>query len=402
MKIIVLSPKLNTIDGRGHETTLIPELVKSVGSDHKGVDIFVVGGKGQSHEDWFLPFLPNWKLRDTTRLNPNIYVEKISSEIREFIREEKTLIHVYEGGFLELLIVLRLLATSNNIIVDFNFNLTDPWHRTLSVKNSSRWLNLAKVIDSWGPRLRIFAETEYLAGRVSRFTQNQLSPRVYPMFSAIPAKQESSGNKVGFEGPYLAGFVVGSILEELVAINLLKKISPSSESKFWVAGRWGYLPKKKCWPKEPHQNNIVFIDKELPLDDYAQLHNKTENLILVYLSRYYLWSSSGRAIDGLASGCTVTIVSGASKPLRGVTSPNLRIIGICDKLILSPLNARETPKASLQFSAANAADRIVARLLEHNFTHARLTQGMRLTGLPKMSAWTNLMCVLREKGVWKF
>lgn len=377
---------------------MIPALVAEVERQRSGA-IRVLGGVDQSADVWFSPVMPAWKTRDHMRLRPKLFLDDILARMQELVVEEPTLIHVYEGGFVELLAVLELLRQNDNLAVEFNFNLTDPWHRTFGLTNSRKWRDLSRVILTFAGRLVIFAETRRLSAAISKATKGTLDPEIYPLFSAIRETVVSDqGSR--FEREYFAGLVVGSLWEELMALKFIAMRPELRGQSIWISGRWGYQPHRALWRMGFEDTDVKLITQFTALKDYTELHANTSALFLFYFSKYYSWSSSGRALDGLTCGCIVVMHGAGSGHSDGVHFSNLRRRSNFSKLMEKLRLIEESPTADV-ITAPMAARRLIEAGM--SLRAPKNIESVAITvAVPRMSPLTRLACWLRYRGLLKW
>lgn len=333
------------------------------------------------------------------RLRPELFLDDIVNGVQELVLEEQSLIHVYEGGFVELLAVLELLRRNDKLAVEFNFNLTDPWHRTFGLSNSKKWRDLSRVIMKFADRLVIFAETRRLSDALVKATRGNLTPEIYPLFSALSeAVVPSQGSPS--EREFFAGLVVGSFWEELMALKFIALRPELRGQKIWISGRWGYRPHRALWRTGFQGTDVVLVAQFASLDDYRELHVATSALFLFYFSRYYSWSSSGRVLDGLTCGCTVVMHGASSSYSDGVHYSNLRRRRNFPKLVEEFRLIRES-RASKVMTAPMAARRLIEAGMSIQTPKNTVSTEIAVT-LPRMSPLTRLACWLRFRGLLRW
>lgn len=210
-------------------------------------------------------------------------------------------LHVYEGGFRELLFVRRMMRKNSDLVVLFNFNLTDPWHlifdkNTISAQIARRAIK--RVILEMGSQFVSMAETQETA---RRFATNLESTVVqYPLFSTIESSGSSRGNKTR---PVDVAFFPADTNELSLVLVALEKLSESDKSiTALVVPRWG-LQLTSAEKIALNQLGARYQEKILDASGYKELYASSKIAAFPYEAPYYLNTSSGRVLDAAASGC---------------------------------------------------------------------------------------------------
>ena len=218
---------------------------------------------------------------------------------------KETILHVYEGGLREFMLVSLIKAKQPNLRIIFNFNLVDPWH--ISIMNGggiSRqiWKLISKSDLKTSGGVLFTAETKELANLISaRFDAKFLE---YPLPSLLPDCGSFERNReFSFFIP-----VFGD--EELKLVtSALELFGRKNE----VAGKVVVQPKWSSSLSDSSYNKILSLGiKLLPavlsIDDYHSTIQRSQAIILPYKNvDYYHLQSSGRMIDAVASGAKVLV-----------------------------------------------------------------------------------------------
>ena len=223
---------------------------------------------------------------------------------------KETILHVYEGGLREFMLVSLIKAHQPNLRIIFNFNLVDPWH--ISILNGggiSRqiWKLMSKSDLKTSGGVLFTAETKELANLLStRFDANFLE---YPLPSLLP----DSGN---FARDREFNFFIPVFGDE--ELNLVTSALELFSRKKEVAGKVVVQPKWSSSLSDSSSNKILSLGiKLLPavlsIDDYLSTIQSSQAIILPYKNvDYYQLQSSGRMIDAVASGAKVLVPEGTS------------------------------------------------------------------------------------------
>lgn len=400
VRIFFLSSKYNESQGSGHQHTMLKSLLAEA-QERDDVSFTALVPLTNKGGPKVIPLLPDWSERDSSRIDPSLGVNRDLLELSRQIGVGKAMLHVYEGGFRELLLVIHLLERSPNLCAEFNFNLTDPWHRTSAILERASWGELSERMSPLFPRLKLFAETERLG--VSLRTKLNIPPQLmnlYPVFSAFnhPSNPPTSDRDFQF------GFVVGNNKElALALISWVRIRRQNSKARGYILGRWGFSP---TLPKRLRNWASVEI-LDAPLDDFAyiDLLAKTETLMLIYLSDYYEWSSSGRYLDGLVAGCRVVSIRDRGSPEheknpgRGLSVWSLLTKkGLSETMLeVGAFRSDFSDEFTPQWAFSNLCDRAKERLAELETSREGEKSGATLTDLrlPRMRLRTSFAARIR-------
>jgi hypothetical protein len=208
---------------------------------------------------------------------------------------EETLIHFYDGGFRELLLVCLLLNKDRDAAASINFTLLEPWLKVFATPRlRSKILStvLKRMVYNFGGRLSIYSDTEEL-GR-TLFAGN-LAFREYPLFSFLPSpsrlKYPSNERNVMLASP--------SNSSELdFFLDAVERLEWSNERITKVILKWGFSASKEQLLRMK-ELLVEVVPTQLSTSDYVALLEQARVYVLPYLDRdYFKYQSSGRLLDG--------------------------------------------------------------------------------------------------------
>lgn len=301
--LIDISCKVASVPTGGHPFWFHKAIATA--ASENGANIVTVGPQ-QENSEWVKGLLRfGWNQRAHSsvfslrhRANESLRISNLmmSSDIGT-----DAILHFYEGGFREFLLLQALLRHNSGARFYFNFNLTDPWHKVLQGKNSivPRAIVLGllrRMIEATENRGIYSVETQHL-GRLFLNNLGKNMP-VYPLFSAtVPSARIKKDFNTKVD---LTFFPEGSSEADL-CLSALEKLVPVFNVKSRFAPRWGYKLSEGLLAKATSLG-VEVIDSVLGNDEYFDLYQETRVAIFPYTSEYYTVSSSGRYLDAKLAG----------------------------------------------------------------------------------------------------
>lgn len=222
---------------------------------------------------------------------------------------QNQLLHVYEGGFREFLIVMWILKWRPDIKVVFNFSLIDPW---IDVLNSSSLMTrrtlsgLKSLVRAGGLNFHAYSESE--ATKQLIWTKLACETATYPLFSSISFRGLGPRNRT----TDICYFPMTES-ETLFCLDLNQMLSLSAPApiKAKIVTKWGFELPSDLMERALNQG-IKVVNKQLSDADYADLYLRTKLVMLPYFDDYYIYSSSGRALDAAVLGAYVFAPTGTA------------------------------------------------------------------------------------------
>jgi|694.fasta_scaffold23245_3 hypothetical protein len=236
-------------------------------------------------------------------------VKKLMSE-----DDQETILHIYEGGLRELLLVIGLKRELEKLKVVFNFNLSDPWHIALASKNSTAnglWKLLSKTIEPLQGSVSFTAETKELADLLMQkldipIAEYQL-PALVPIQDTPQAKRDWDFFIPVF-GP-----------EEFALVSDALEISNSeagTKNRVLIQPKWNRSLTQEAVSKIENLGGKI-LSAVLTQDEYVDFVSHSKVIVLPYKNTdYYLLQSSGRMVDAVALGARVIVPESTSLSRR--------------------------------------------------------------------------------------
>jgi hypothetical protein len=236
-------------------------------------------------------------------------VKKLMSE-----DDQETILHIYEGGLRELLLVIGLKRELEKLKVVFNFNLSDPWHIALASKNSTAnglWKLLSKTIEPLQGSVSFTAETKELADLLMQkldipIAEYQL-PALVPIQDTPQAKRDWDFFIPVF-GP-----------EEFALLSDALEISNSeagTKNRVLIQPKWNRSLTQEAVSKIENLGGKI-LSAVLTQDEYVDFVSHSKVIVLPYKNTdYYLLQSSGRMVDAVALGARVIVPESTSLSRR--------------------------------------------------------------------------------------
>lgn len=214
---------------------------------------------------------------------------------------QKVVIHVYEGGFRELILVRRLLRSNPNSTALFNLNLTDPWHLLIEGDTFASKLarkNLKMALEELIGRAIFFAETRETADLFSQILRVEFTE--YPLFATAVYSELQRFDK---RRKYDAVFFPADQTELELVINVIQAVRAKLGAfPSLIVPRWRL--KLDAETKFSIQSlGASYLEETLPPHEYSGLYSSAKIAVFPYESSYYRHTSSGRVLDAAAAGC---------------------------------------------------------------------------------------------------
>ncbi len=214
---------------------------------------------------------------------------------------QQVVLHVYEGGFRELILVRRLMRSNRNSATLFNLNLADPWH--LLAEGNSLASNLARkslkrALEELRGRAVFFAETRETAELFTRNLGVEFSE--YPLFATAVYSANQRSDK---RRKYDAVFFPADQTELRLVINVIRAVqSKRATFRSLIVPRWSL--KLNSDTKMVLQSlEASYLEETLLSHEYSALYSSAKIAIFPYEAPYYRHTSSGRVLDAAAAGC---------------------------------------------------------------------------------------------------
>lgn len=210
--------------------------------------------------------------------------------------------HFYEGGFREFLIATWCLRRNPNSRLLFNFSLVDPWLEVFQSRSGvTRKVlsSIASLARSLEERSVFYSESKAMCDLLQRHLGIGTLP--YPLFTTVMEVDSQEKNRTTD-----VTFFPMNNLELDFCLDVIRQaetgMGTSLKSK--IVPKWGYTISKPVL-QELTCAGVQVVQEQLSDFDYAELYARTKVSFLPYFSDYYVYSSSGRALDASSLGSVV-------------------------------------------------------------------------------------------------
>jgi len=294
--VIHVSAKVKKKPTAGHDYWLHWNLTQAAIA--RGINWNVVGpGNQESH--WIEGLLYGGKKYRTLQiLFPGLRVRRDAKAIsKKFTTDSPTLVHIYEGGFRELLLLKELNSLRPSWTYVFNFNLLDPWVTLLrGLRIGAR--TIRQIAGSIGEAAVFFAETDNLCGLLDSETDLETKP--YPLFGIAKKTGLIAQKKYDYT------FFVNGDKEVQLSLGAIREFEArhsNAPGYYCLVPRWGSSVSITSLGSLAERVDIV--NTNLSDFEYETLMCSTKVSVLPYLDSYYVYGSSGRLLDSRTFGLPV-------------------------------------------------------------------------------------------------
>jgi glycosyltransferase involved in cell wall biosynthesis len=244
-----------------------------------------------------LTFFPLKRIRHDVRA-----LEKLI----QFESNSNPILHVYEGGLREFLLLVLLCRSLNEPKAIFNFNLSDPWNTALKSRSKLSgvaWKALSRHARSISQSVIFTAETKELATLLER--KLDLSLKEYP-FPYLTSKRRNVARKKEFDFfvPVLGD---QELLLFIAALEILRR-NHDFVPRVMIQPRWSEPLSEELVLEVTKSNNVELLGGVVTKMDYESAIQKSRVVVLPYMdTSYYSLQSSSRMIDAVALGASVIV-----------------------------------------------------------------------------------------------
>lgn len=305
IKVLDISCKVKATPTAGHPFWFHKHLKK--GFEEVGQTLITVGAITES-SDWILGCLKYpWEKRAFAGFFLFVGCGHDSRKINRLIASDpegaRWILHFYEGGFREFVLLALVMAKNPTSGFYFNFNMTDPWHKFISPKARGLVNGMASAAFRFiFFRLRgmgtFSVETPFLQDLFKQTVNLELP--IYRLFSTLDLQSSNCESK-SFK--YDVVFFPEGDVETELCLNALESVQKHTPVIASVVPRWDYKPSIKL-RDQGTSLGAEFVEGILSQEKYASLYTAAKVAVFPYISEYYKISSSGRYIDALAGGAS--------------------------------------------------------------------------------------------------
>jgi len=275
--------------------------------DANGID-FVIVSSAQGKDNKTLPLLRlNQAQRSRFAFFPLVGIRKDLKVLDELLRETSnanSVIHVYEGGLRELLLLILLHKLHPSHQAIFNFNLSDPWDTALSSTSKMSkfaWTALSRNIAWVRPAVLFTAETAELAELLEE--KLGFTPLEYP-FPALTSGSLVENLEKDFD--FFVPIFGDKELELLNEALTNYRVKNSRAPKVMIQPRWSEPLSPELVLDVVQSHGVVLLETIASKTSYESAIQRSKVVVLPYLNTdYYKLQSSSRMIDAVALGARV-------------------------------------------------------------------------------------------------
>jgi hypothetical protein len=227
------------------------------------------------------------------------------SRIRKILNKQPgpKLLHIYEGGFRELVILLRILFERDDTVGVFNFFFLDPWSAFFRSKGLlARFVRkrLAVNLTQLSSKLFLTSDSEESSKLVSQgFGMKEIS--VYPLFSSIGKPSEVMAWE---DRPIQYLFSPRTKAEQVLVKRTIELMAReiTGPKSIIILSRWSSSFKLMFHPVVNESGfEIEIVNRPLDKQEYSDIFQKSQIVILPYLDGHYSLGSSGKLLDSRIS-----------------------------------------------------------------------------------------------------
>lgn len=235
------------------------------------------------------------------------------AELRPLLKDNpsQTILHVYEGGLREFLLVAKLASEIPNLRIVFNFNLSDPWHiAALSKSHLAKhvWRFLSLTAHECEKSVVFTAETKELGSLIS--TRLGLHLREYALTPNVPFElvEHQSQKLWDFFVPVFGDKELALVVDAL--LDLRKRTGKLYRVR--IQPRWSE-PLSSLSLSRLKELGVDLLPSVVSQEMYVTTLTKARVVVLPYLNLdYYRLQTSGRVLDAVALGARVIVPAATS------------------------------------------------------------------------------------------
>jgi hypothetical protein len=314
MRIIHIANRHHDEPSAGHGYWLNHAYKNS--SIENGADFIIVAPVKSTDPETFAVLKLDRETRARLTFFPLIGLQNDLRSVKKLMSEgdQEMILHIYEGGLRELLLVVGLKRELEKLRVVFNFNLSDPWHIALASKNSTAnrlWELLSKTIDPLRGSVSFTAETKELADLLMQKLEIPIAE--YQLPALVPIQDSPQANKdwdffIPVFGP-----------QEFALVSDALEISSretGSKHRVLIQPKWNKSLSREAVSKIENLGGRI-LPAVLTQNEYVDFVSHSKVVVLPYKNTdYYLLQSSGRMVDAVALGAKVIVPESTSLSRR--------------------------------------------------------------------------------------
>lgn len=306
-------------------------------------------------------YIPLWHLE----LDVNNLFNSISKQ------PQLRVLHIYEGGLREFLLICLLQGKLNDLLIIFNFTLVDPWIKLFTLKT----LRNTFFLRIFSNLFNVLKKNTIFLSETSEFKNILLKHSIkivqnYPLFSQLEASDSTFT-----ERKVHVTFFPSTNDETRYCIRIMQLLLKQNAeiNSFALQPRWGLIIDKELEGVLKKINTVIY-KSNLAKSVYTLIYRTSNICFLPYTkSEHYAVQTSGRLLDVAAGGSIAFVPKNTA--LEKICLENGwgyaynldDIFGICD-LIRDVIQNKNLREANVAPSAQDAAFKLIKLTEDFNST----------------------------------
>jgi hypothetical protein len=256
-------------------------------ANSRGFPIWYLGLEKTTKADWVTQVLPDTVLKRIPYISPAGY-----SRIRKSLSiqpESKTVIYIFEGSFLWLVLLKLISGLIPNSLVVCNLFSSSRYSRVMfsGGKIRSSYAILLRILNRFDNLLLTF-DTKLMVDQVNFSLGRNQFQTVFPLPSALPYLTQKKYTPEGHHRVLVN-------MRDFEITTLHDLISYSCPDCTFVLPR-GPLASEPLWIEFGKYPNLTFDEKNIPVDEYLAYIDQFDYMIFLYRPSI---DSSGRLLDSI-------------------------------------------------------------------------------------------------------
>jgi hypothetical protein len=306
MRIIHLANRHHDEPSAGHGFWLNREYKDSC--VRKNAEFFLVAPKVSVDPESYPLFALDRHSRGRLTYFPLLGLKADFNRLRLLLRDgpKDSILHVYEGGLREFLLVVRLASEFRELKTVFNFNLSDPWHTAIRSKSwlvKRLWKQISALVVYSNKSVVFTAETKELAFLLG--TRLNLPLREYALPPNVPFEliDRKIEKRWDFFIPVFGESELGMVMD---ALHELKRRT-GKVHRAQIQPRWS----ESLSPISLSgfdELGLEILPQVISQEKYVNTLCASSVVVLPYKNlEYYRLQSSGRVQDAVSLGARVIV-----------------------------------------------------------------------------------------------
>ncbi len=269
----------------------------SVEANSQNLPIWYLGLENTTKADWVTQVLPDTVLKRFPYISPVRY-SKIKRSLK-LQREFKTVVYIFEGSFLWLILIKLLSGLIPNSSVVCNLFSSSKYSQALFDDGKIRPL-YALALKALGrfENVHLTFDTQIMTDKVNLALGRNQFQNVFPLPSALPYLAEKKYSPEGHHRILIN-------MRDFEISTFHDLISSSCPDCTFVLSR-GPLASTPLWVEFGKYPNLAFDEANIPVDEYLNYIDQFDYMIFLYKPSI---DSSGRLLDAIVRRIPVCVPS---------------------------------------------------------------------------------------------